>query len=127
MEICVFSIIISEFLNMKRFAFSTILILSFTFCVGQTDSITTKIERTKSIYSDILHNRDRIYAINISGQVVIWDLLTLDTISFSHNDTSVYKFLCLAKDRNNNVHFGTDKGHIFKYDSETAEPHCIRN
>ncbi len=106
---------------MKRFAFSTILILSFTFCVGQTDSITTKIERTKSIYSDILHNRDRIYAINISGQVVIWDLLTLDTISFSHNDTSAYKFLCVAKDRNNNVHFGTDKGHFFKYSPATAE------
>lgn len=56
----------------------------------------------------------------------MWNLSTLDTLSFEKNDTTSYKFLCVAKDRMNAIYFGTDKGHIFKYQPETGECYVFK-
>jgi hypothetical protein len=107
--------------NMRSNFYISLILLFIPFSAfTQSDSSITRIERTNSSYQTALYYNDNVYAISESGQVVIWNLSKLDTIRFPKNDTASYKFLCVAKDQINAVYFGTDKGHIFKYDPETG-------
>lgn len=105
---------------MKLFISLPIFILIPLYSLSQ-DNLTVKIHKTNSIYTKIAHHENQIYAITNSGNVIIWDLNSLDTVSFTHNDTAQYRFLCVTKDKQNQLYFGTDKGHIFQYKPGTGE------
>jgi hypothetical protein len=94
--------------------------LSSLVCVGQSDSSIYSVQKTGSNYKSVLHSNNRIYAITEGGGAVVWDLLAMDTIPFAYNETASHKFLCVSKDRVDAIYFGTDKGHIFKYNSITG-------
>jgi hypothetical protein len=105
----------------SAFCFLTILLFIAFPANAQSDSAVTRIERTTFDYQSLLYYHDNVYAISKSGHVVIWDLVKLDTIPFPKNDTASYKFLCVAKDRMDAIYFGTNKGHIYKYNPATGE------
>ncbi|WP_160144087.1 hypothetical protein [Chryseolinea soli] len=96
-----------------------IFILISYYGMAQPDSLIVNVRKTNTKYKSFLCDKNRIYAINERGNVVVWDLTTLDTLPFARHDTAAYKFLCVAKDRNNQIYFGTDKGDILIYRPET--------
>ncbi len=82
--------------------------------LAQTDSL--KVERfvkTNANYKSFATADSKLFAINDSGKVVIWDLNKLDTIHFAHNDKS-FRYTAISKDRNNQIFIGTNKGDIYK-------------
>lgn len=82
--------------------------------LAQTDSLRVdRIVRTSINYKSFVTTDNKLFAINDSGQVVIWDLSKLDTIHFAHNDTS-FRYTSIAKDRHNQIFIGTNTGSIFK-------------
>jgi outer membrane protein assembly factor BamB len=103
-----------------RITLSQIFALIAFVCFSQSDSSIYNVQKTNSNYKAILYSNDKVYAITESGRAVIWNLLALDTIPFTHDDTATHKFLCVAKDRMDAIYFGTDKGHIFKYNPVTG-------
>jgi hypothetical protein len=111
--------------SMKAFILSALLALCAFCCIGQPgnlgDANLYRITRTNSDYSSVMYHNNRVYAINERGEVVIWDLSTLDTLAFRYNDTLSYRFLCVTIDKHNVIHFGTDKGHIFRFQPTNAE------
>lgn len=106
---------------MRSILFLTILFLDVFFSIGQSHTVTSTIQRTNLKYRSALHCKNNVYAIAESGHVVVWSLQRLDTIPFPKHDTATFKFLCAGKDRNDVVYFGTDKGHIFKYDAASRK------
>jgi hypothetical protein len=82
--------------------------------LAQTDSIgVDRIVKTGINYKHLITTDDKIFAINDSGQVVVWDLNKLDTIHFPHNNTSLH-YTAISKDRQNQIFIGTNKGKIYK-------------
>jgi hypothetical protein len=82
--------------------------------LAQTDSLgINKIVKTTINYKYFATADNKLFAINDSGQVVIWNLNKLDTIHFSHNDTS-FRYTAITKDRQNQIFIGTNKGDIYK-------------
>jgi hypothetical protein len=72
-----------------------------------------KIVLTNSNYKSFTTVGDRLFAINDSGQVIIWDLTQPDTIHFAHNDKP-YRYTAICKDRQHQIFLGTDKGDVYK-------------
>lgn len=105
---------------MKKLLIFSVLLISFR-ATAQIDSLVVKIQKTDFDYKAALFHENRIYAITTSGEAVIWDLHTLDTVSFTHNDTGSYKILCIANDRSGRLYFGTSTGYVFEYKPETGE------
>jgi len=82
--------------------------------LAQTDSIGfARIVKTNINYKYFTIADDKFFAINDSGQVVVWDLNKLDTIQFAHNNTS-FRYTAISKDRQNQIFIGTNKGKIYK-------------
>jgi hypothetical protein len=106
---------------MRIFVTLSLLVVISIYCTAQPDSASVTIQKTNANYTQILYHENRIYGITSYGQAVIWDLSSFDTVAFNHNDTVSYKFLCVAKDRLNQLYFGTNTGHVFQYKPETGE------
>jgi len=110
---------------MKALIFFGLLALCPFCCNGQLGNLgdvnLQRITRTNSDYSSFLHYNNSVYAINEHGQVAIWDLSTLDTVAFKYNDTLSYRFLCIAIDKKNAIYFGTNQGHIFRFQPVSKE------
>src|ERR1700712_3360755 len=84
---------------------------------AQKDSlIVRRIDKTSNNYTSYVQVKSRIFAITDSGQLVIWDLVKLDTVGFSHNDAKI-KYTAIAKDQANNIFIGANDGSIFKLTS----------
>lgn len=82
--------------------------------LAQTDNLgVERIVKTNINYKSFATANNKLFAINDSGQVVIWDLHKLDTIHFAHNDTS-YRYTAISKDRENQIFIGTNQGDIYK-------------
>jgi hypothetical protein len=82
----------------------------------QTDSIKIEyITKTKINYQSFVLLDSRLFALNDSGQVIIWDLEKLDTIHFAFNNP-LTRYTAITKDRNNQIVLGTNTGVIFNLD-----------
>jgi hypothetical protein len=92
------------------------LFLTFSFAqigLSQIDSIKVQeIVRTNIEYKSFTTIDNKLFAINDSGQVIIWDLTRLDTVHFAYNNK--FRYTAISKDRENQVFIGTDKGEIYK-------------
>lgn len=107
----------------KQLIIGLILLAAFHGALAQGERIPLKrnINSKKRRPHSRLYSNNRIYAITAAGRAVLWDLLSLDTIPFAYNDTASYKFLCVSKDQTDAIYFGTDKGHMFRFDPGTGK------
>jgi hypothetical protein len=100
MQKCIFCFILIIFIGQISFA--------------QNGNLSAEqINKTNINYKSFVTADNKIFAINDSGHIVIWDLKTLDTIFFPHDSVSV-RFLSVAKDKQNQVYFGTNWGKIYR-------------
>jgi hypothetical protein len=100
---------------MRALTISFILTLYFgQIGLAQSDSLgVNKIVRTTINYKSFATSENKLFAINDSGKVVIWDLVNFDTIHFAHNDLS-FRYTAISKDRQNQIFIGTNTGDIYK-------------
>jgi hypothetical protein len=81
---------------------------------AQNDSFEiTRISRTNINYRSYVTVENKLFTINDSGQLIIWDLNKLDTIHFAQNDNA-FSYTSIGKDRNNQVYIGTNTGMVYK-------------
>jgi outer membrane protein assembly factor BamB len=102
-----------------------LLLLCFIFSIyrtnAQTDSAQTEtIVRKNFNYRRIAVSQGRIFAISDSGDVVIWDMSRMDTLSYIPR-TKKYTYRTVGKDRNGLIYIGTSRGEIFKIDPQTLK------
>jgi hypothetical protein len=93
------------------FLFS-ILLRNWSFAINDSLSI-EHIVKTNINYSKFLIEGDKLFAINDSGKLIIWNLITLDTVKLE-NINSLNSFLCLSRDNKNQIYLGTQRGKIYK-------------
>jgi hypothetical protein len=83
---------------------------------SQPDSLGVEyISRTNIDYNSFVTLENTLFALNDSGQVIIWDLIKLDTIHFPYNNSSIH-YTAITKDGNNNIVLGTNTGLIYTLD-----------
>lgn len=98
----------------------TLMFLSLAlYSLGQTSISQT----SNPTFIEMLVVNDKLFAINNSGQVSIWDLKTLNK-EFEINDTA-HKYTTVSSDKFGKIYFGTSNGQIFKYtlDVKKVEPY----
>jgi len=66
---------------------------------------------TSNNYRSYLLRNNKLYAITMTSDILVWDLITLDTIATIRHDTSFF-YTALAADRNNNVYAANSSGLI---------------
>lgn len=103
--------VVSHFKNMRIFILT--LLLSSVGLLGQAQPDSLNAENPA--FKSILAGNSNIFAIDNEGKILVWDLKTLEK-NFESADTIIH-FTSIAKDRNNQIYLGTDKGQIFKFDT----------
>jgi len=99
-----------------RTSFLSLLLFSFiSRGYSQSDTVSTRLNKTNSNYKSFVIVDETLFAINDTGQVIIWDLNKLDTIRCITSDVS-NKYTAIAKDRNSQVFIGGQRGDIYKID-----------
>jgi hypothetical protein len=94
---------------------------------GQTDTIAVEhYDKTGINYKCYVIDGDRLYAVNDSGRLVIWDLNKYELIPFQKGDTCT-KYTTIAKDRNNDIFIGSNWGTIAKLDKQSMATHNFKN
>lgn len=69
--------------------------------------------RTNINYAKFLIEGNKLFAINDSGKLIVWNITTFDTLLIRNINSSDY-FICLSKDNKNQIFLGTKKGKIYK-------------
>lgn len=92
---------------MKYLYISFLLLYSFV-TYSQDENEASK----EIVYTKMVNDDSNLYAINDKGQLVVWDLKTLEKI-YKQKDT-IPKYTAITKDKNNAVYLGSSKGFVYK-------------
>lgn len=98
-----------QFFEVKKEILVLLFLLFKAVGFGQSDTHVM----VRSSYTQMLSEKELLFAINTKGQLSIWDLTTLDK-KFEMEDTSIH-FSALASDKHGDVFLGTRGGEIFRY------------
>ena len=89
---------------------------------AQNDSLqVTRVNRDTIDYWHYIQNGNKIFAINKTGKLKIWDLDKFDTISFKGNQNKI-KYSSVAKDVHNNIFVSATDGSVFKLSAHDYSP-----
>jgi hypothetical protein len=97
------------------------------FLLAQSSTVEGEVrDRTPGKYRDFIVCGDRLFAISDSGQFVVWDLPSADTLSFGTRFPDELA-TALGRDRKGNLYLGTNLGGIYLVDTLGLTARLLRN
>lgn len=101
--------VVSHLRKIVRNIIFSLIILLFSFnSKAQSDSLKTDFPS----FNKMLVGTENIYALENDGRLSIWNISSLEKV-FNKPDT-IPKYTSIAKDKNNGIFLGTEKGKIYK-------------